>query len=101
MFPFAAKNKKIKCACECATARGSRRRQNLTRYPEGAQKSLQPHCPRAAPRSAPEGALSLPGVTQDASAPFRRLPCLLLAAACQPCTVQHTPMTHPRYPEGC
>lgn len=42
MFPFAAKNKKIKCACECATARGSRRRQNLTRYPEGARSPSSP-----------------------------------------------------------
>ena len=53
------------------------------------------------PRSAPEGELSLPGVTQDVSAPFRRLLRLLLTAARQPCTVQHTPVTHPRYPEGC
>ena len=83
MFPFAAKNKKIKRACECAIARGSRRRQKQTRYPE-----FRPEVPPAPP---PEGSITFCiGKASSACleshrmclAPFRRLLCLFGPALC-------------------
>ena len=77
--------------------------------PRVSQETEADEIPRVSPRSPSsppargqhhvlhwEGELCLPGVTQDVSGSFQETPLSLW-----PCTVQHTPVTHPRYPEGC